>query len=195
MSSSLSKKRSIALSYGVVVDPTPTLYIDSAHVLACRILNYLWHNWGSDKFGLRQGEVDLYSVNVPLIEELLASGGLKVYWTTLWRNSYGRLFENVSGSRKLGPATQSSDATKAPGTSAEAPEAKIPKDLQTRPLLFKWSPDIDDLINPTADILPIGSDGWAIHNGSASVTPLNAAFAESYCIGEDTKGSEWKMKF
>jgi broad specificity polyphosphatase/5'/3'-nucleotidase SurE len=191
MSSSLSKKRSIALSYGIFVHPTPITYVDPAHELACRIMNHLWQNWGSDDSGLRHGEVDLYNINIPLIEELLAGRSLKIYWTTLWRNSYGRLFENVSGSRKPNDRTiilPGSDATL-----AEVPESNASKHLETSPLLFNWSPDIEDLMNPTANFPPVGSDGWAIHNGWASVTPLRAAFAESYCAAANTKGSEWKL--
>jgi broad specificity polyphosphatase/5'/3'-nucleotidase SurE len=174
-----------------MVHPTPTTYFDSANELACRIINHLWHNWGSDDTGLRSGEVDLYNVNIPLIEGLLADGSLKVHWTTLWRNSYGRLFENISDSSEsedrtiLLPAEESR-------TFHEVPEPKVSK--KPNPLLFKWSPDIDHLINPTIDMLPLGSDGRAIFNGWASVTPLRAAFAESYHTGADAKGSELTMK-
>jgi tubulin--tyrosine ligase len=191
MSSSLAKKRSIALSYGMVVDPTPTTYVNPAHVLACRIMNYLWYNWGSENSGLRQGEVDLYSINIPMIEDLLADQGLKISWTTLLRNSYGRLFENIAEE----PEILQRHGTGASGESwaiSEAPESKVPKN-QVTPLLFKWSPDIGGLINPTVRSLPVGSDAWAIHNGRVSVTPLRAAFAEPYCA-KDNDGSVREMK-
>jgi len=189
MSSSLAKKRSIALSYGRLDHLTTTAYVDCAHELACRVLNHLWHNWGSDDSGLRQGEVDLYSVNIPLVEGLLSDGGLKVYWTTLWRNTYGQLFENASGTRNL-----EYRKIMPPDSDATETEVQAEKSLASSPLLFEWSPDLDPLINPTVDLLPVGSDGWAIYHGWASVTPLRTAFAESHWTG-DTQGSEWKMKF
>jgi len=43
--------------------------------------------------GIRDGEVDLYNVNIPMIEKLLSSDCLPVTWSTMWRNSYGRLFQ------------------------------------------------------------------------------------------------------
>ena len=194
MSASLSKVRSIALSYGIVIHPTPNSYLDCAHNLAGRIINHLWCKWGSDDCGLRPGEVDLYSVNIPLIEELLAEGSLKIHWTTLWRNSYGSLFEDISGSKKSEDRTimlAVSDVTKESRVFTEVPEPKIPKTTEFHPLSFKWSPDIDHLIYPSDEILPVGSDGWAIYHGWASVTPLRAAFAESCCTGT---GSEWNLE-
>jgi len=185
MSASLSKKRSIAVSFGMVVDPTPTTYVDSAHKLACRIVDYLWNNWGSDDSGLRQGEVDLYSINIPLIEGLVADHGLKICRTTLWRNSYGRLFENIPGPEIMLPGP---DASR---TLAGVPESKIPQDQETSPLLFKWSPDMEDLINPTTSSSPVGSDDWALCNGWASVTPLRATFSESDCAGAS---AEWEFE-
>lgn len=186
MSASLSKKRSIALSYGTFIHPTPTTYSDSAHELACRIISHLWYNWGPDDSGLRNSEVDLYSINIPLIEELLTDRGLRICWTTLWRNSYGSLFESISGSRKPNDRTiilPGPDATEESPALPEVSESKILKNQATSLLLFKWSPGMDDLMNPSVDLPPVGSDDWALCNGRASVTPLKAAFAESYCAG------------
>ena len=98
MSSSLSKIRSVAISYATLFEPTPEAYFDSAHNQGCHIINHLWNNWGEDECGLRDRDVDLYPVNIPLIEQILGVDGLKVCWTRLFRNSYGQLFKNVSGS-------------------------------------------------------------------------------------------------
>lgn len=57
MSSSLSKVRSIALSYGTVLRPTPVKYFDPAHQLSLKIISYLWNNWGHDEGGLKDSEV------------------------------------------------------------------------------------------------------------------------------------------
>jgi len=122
-----------------------------------------------------------------MIEELLADRGVQISWTTLLPNSYGRLFKSISEEPKI-PGTGASDASWA---LSEAPESE---DQQITPLLFKWSPDIGDLINPTVKSLPVRSDAWAIHNGCASVTPLRAAFAEPYCDKADNEGSVREMK-
>jgi tubulin--tyrosine ligase len=194
MSSALSKMRSIAISYGTVVHPTPTTYFEPAHELGCRIISHLWNNWGQDQCGLRAGEVDLYSVNIPLIEEIISKEGLPIAWTRIWRNSYGRLFKDVSG------LSSNNQLVQAPGPDATT-EHKIkasgpsPEDQETGDLLFKWAPEMKGLITPLPDSLPVGTDGWAIHKGMVSVTPLRATFGEPQ--GNETLDADkivWKMK-
>ena len=163
MSSSLSKTRSIALSYGTMVHPTPETYLEPAHNQGCRIMNHLWNNWGEDDCGLRVGEVDLYSVNIPLIEQILGVDGLKVCWTRLWRNSYGQLFKNVSGSIDH-PTGQT--------------QTSGPEEAAIGGLSFKWSPEMEGLVSPSLDSLPVGSDTWGIHHGHICVTPLRASLGE-----------------
>ncbi|KAF9056188.1 survival protein sure-like phosphatase/nucleotidase [Panaeolus papilionaceus] len=191
MSSSLSKKRAIALSYGTMIHPTPQTFFEPAHSLACRIIKHLWENWGEDECGLREGEVDLYSINIPLIQDILTEEGLKICWTHMWRNSYGRLFKSVASGKvnqKVNP----------PGPDAIADskaEASVPNDSESSELLFKWSPDMLGLINPSIDTLPIGSDGWALHQGWVSVTPLRASFGEPHTHRSvDAENFVWKMK-
>jgi len=169
MSSSLSKIRSIAISFGTMVHPTPEAYLEPAHRQGCHVLNHLWNNWGEDECGLRDGEIDLYSVNIPLIEQILGTGGLKVCWTRLWRNSYGQLFKNVSGridhpTVAVGPDPLTGQ-TQTSGSEGGG-------------LLFLWSPKMEGIISPSLDSLPVGSDSWAIHRGLISVTPLRATFGE-----------------
>ena len=194
MSSSLSKKRAIAISYGTIVHPTPTTYFEPAHRMSCKIINHLWNNWGEDECGLRDGEVDLYSVNIPLIENILSNEGLKICWTRMWRNSYGRLFKNISQANSSnrsvqapGPDTITNRQTEASGPSLE--------DEESGNLLFKFAPEMKGLITPSLATLPIGSDGWALHHGWVSVTPLRASFGEPHTHGGvDPERLMWKMK-
>ena len=169
MSSSLSKIRSVALSYGTMIHPTPEAYFNPAHNQGCRIINHLWNNWGEDECGLRDGEIDLYTVNIPLIEKILAVDGLKVCWTRLFRNSYGQLFKNLSG-----------HPTVAAGSDPLTGQTKTsdPEEGDIGSLLFKWSPMIEGLILPALDSLPVGSDTWALHQGLICVTPLRASLGE-----------------
>ena len=170
VSSSLSKMRSVALSYGTMVHPTPETYFDAAHNHGCRIINHLWNNWGKDESGLRDGEVDLYTVNIPLIEQILGVDGLKVCWTRLWHNSYGQLFKNVSGS--IGRPTV------AVGPDPGQTQTSGPDEAAIGSLLFKWSPTIKELMSRPLDSLPVGSDTWALRQGLICVTPLRASFGE-----------------
>ncbi|KAF7347813.1 Sure-like protein [Mycena venus] len=191
LSGSLSKTRSIAVSYGNVVHPTPKTYFEPAHVLAGRIVRYLWDNWGHDDGGLRAGEVDLYNVNIPLIEGLLTDEGLKIIWTTMWRNSYGRLFKAVSGETP-GTAQQSANAAGPDASMADAQGVQETSSVDT--LAFKFSPAMEGLIHPDESSLPVGSDGWAIFKGYASVTPLRSSYAEPSQDATDIEDRIWKMK-
>ncbi|GJE86092.1 survival protein sure-like phosphatase/nucleotidase [Phanerochaete sordida] len=175
LSSSLSKVRSIAVSYATITRPIPDAWFEPAHQLASGIIRHLWDNWGRDDRGIRNDEVDLYSINVPMLESLLGPADIPIYWTRMWRNSYGRLFtEHVVSKPATSPAgpdsLDSNEQGILPGTGGANGTCKD--------LVFKFSPEMGNLINPTADELPVGSDGWAIRNGWVSVTPMRAAFAE-----------------
>jgi 5'/3'-nucleotidase SurE len=191
LSSSLSKTRAIAISYATVHHPTPSVFFEPAHILGGQITNYLWHNWGEDKGGLRGSEVDLYSMNIPLVAGLLSDEGLKICWTKLWRNSYGRLFQTAS-MPELGDS-KSTPNDSANSTSVKSFSSSSASDI-SKDLIFKWSPDMTGLIMPSS-ALPPGSDGWAIHKGWVSVTALRASFAEA-AVNEidDIEDKVWKMK-
>jgi len=49
-----------------------------------------------------------------MIEDLLADQGVKIFWTTLLRNSYGRLFKNISEEPEIpaSPGTSGASGTK-----------------------------------------------------------------------------------
>ncbi|KAJ7181682.1 survival protein sure-like phosphatase/nucleotidase [Mycena crocata] len=190
LSASLSKTRSIAVSYGTVVHPTPTTYFEPAHVLACGILTQLWNNWGQDKGGLREAEVDLYNVNIPLVQGLLTEEGLKIVWTSMWRNSYGRLFKALPDAAPDELANPAGPDALNAGPSNDEPRSTN----RGGALAFKFSPAMEGLIYPEESSLPVGSDGWAMYKGWASVTPLRSSFAEPPQEVQDVEDRVWKMK-
>jgi tubulin--tyrosine ligase len=190
LSSSLSKVRSIALSYGTVVHPTPKIFFNPAHALSCRIITYLWDNWGTDKDGLRNGEVDLYNVNIPMIEGLLNEGGMPIYWTNMWRSSYGRLFKSVCTSNEVNMPSGGPDSDLSAKELDASPALEGPKE-DTSGLVFKFSPDFRGLITPSMALVPEGTDAWAINKGWASVTPLQATYAEP--AGEEGRRVEHRV--
>ena len=194
MSSSLSKVRSIAVSYGHVLHPTPETLSDPAHSLAVNIINHLWQNWGVDHGGLRRNEVDLYNINIPLIMNLLTEDGLPIYWTTIWRSSYGQLFKRVPPPETSGSTPRVDPAGPDAASSHSVPVQNT--SLSTENLVFKWSPQMKDLINPPPSSLVVGSDGWAIDEGAVSVTPLRASFAEPpQTLDEEAiDNRRWKIK-
>lgn len=142
-------------------------------------------------------------MNVPMVEGLLSEPGLTVCWTRIWRNSYGRLFKTH---RERDPAAaQSTVSAAGPDSSSEDPQGTRTGVLDEQAtqrdvggLVFKFGPDMTDLINPAAASVPIGTDGWAIRKGWVSVTPMCATFAEPVEwvteSEEDMESKVWRLK-
>lgn len=104
-------------------------------------------------------------MNIPMVKGLLDEEGLKVCWTSIWRNSYGRLFKHHMIAEPL--------------ASSAGPDADVSQNEGQ--LVFKFAPDMSGVLNPRES--PVGSDGWAIAQGWASVTALRASFAEAEVSG------------
>jgi len=105
-----------------------------------------------------------------MIPQLLSSEGLPVFWTTLWRNSYGRLFEECSNACQ----TEIAEA----GPDSDRIVQQDPPTMGSLPLTFRFAPDFQGIISPDPKLLPEGCDAWALAHGAASVTPLAPSFAE-----------------
>ncbi|KAG6813273.1 hypothetical protein H0H92_012687 [Tricholoma furcatifolium] len=109
----------------------------------------------------------------------------------MWRNSYGRLFKSTSvpGDHALMPAGPDAlDAT----SDGNNVRSATPGDHGR--LAFKFAPDMKDLINPDPSSLPAASDGWAMHHGWVSVTPLRASFGEPVTDNLSMDDRIWKLK-
>jgi tubulin---tyrosine ligase len=210
MSASLSRKRAIALSYGTFLYPTPASLFHPAHRLAGAIITQLWNNWGPDPEGIRgDGEVDLYNVNIPMVTKLLSSEGIGITWSTMWRNSYGRLFSPQHPAIQP-PATNQEipvgrpDSPNVDLSSGDAGKTSTKSSPVPSPLLFKFSPDMQNLVKPSLSSLPTNTDAWAVHSDLATVTPLRASFAEpppeismtfpGEAASFETGVRHWKMK-
>lgn len=200
LSSSLSKSRSIALSYGTMGGyPSQTLF-DPAHALSAKIIQYIWDNWGKDEGGLRSGEVDLYSINIPMIPALLGENTLPIIWTRVWRNTYHSLFKVYSPEQEQTAKLEHSDLqvglNSSIKTSAQATAQAQGDNPATGSLSFRFSPDLSGLIGLQPSTLPEGCDSWAIEKGWVSVSPLRASFGEPHEIaaGGSIQDRIWKMK-
>lgn len=162
-----------------MVHPTPKEFDEPAHKLSGRIINRLLANWGNEEV--------LYSVNIPLVQGLLEPDGLTIYWTTVWKNHYGRLFKETKENPEVIKETfQGTDAT-------ITSEHAVNEGDEERNLVFKFSPDIGGILNPKD--APAGSDGWALAEGAVSVTALQPSFAERPSDEFRTVNDRvWKMK-
>jgi len=191
LASTLSGVRSIALSYGNMIKRIPTTYHDPAFKLSSKIINHLLDNWGP------YGNKVLYSVNIPMIDKLLDNEEMKVYWTSVWKCNYGRLFQEVPGPADTN-APRSVEATTLKTTDAiTSLEGDVSSQYVAggQNLVFAFKPDLSALLSPTA--APEGSDGWALNVGAVSVTPYLTSFAElpeSEYSFSSSQDREWKFK-
>lgn len=87
----------IAVSYGPILGSAATHHttpetLALANDAAVEACHRLWADWGREPEG---GLVQVYSINVPLDEEVLAKDKRRFCWTTIRRNTYGSLFRTV----------------------------------------------------------------------------------------------------
>lgn len=83
----------IALSYAVVSRPIAPRLLALAAETSVDVCKKLFDNWAHDPAPGRAGRVQIYSVNVPLVEHYLERGNRKAVYTALWKNAYGSLFK------------------------------------------------------------------------------------------------------
>lgn len=92
---------------------------------------------------MRGDEVDLYNVNIPMVEGLLSEEGLRICWTHMWRNSYGRLFKahtSPAAASAAGITAAGPDSTPAYAVASipSVPNSEIsPGDIEN--LVFKFA--------------------------------------------------------
>lgn len=155
----------IAVSYGVVERPVPPRCVQLAHEVAVEVCKRLFDDWGYED---RQAGrlVQVYSVNVPLVESAIEKANRKVCFTTLWRNTYGQLF--IPTKRTVGGWKFGDDADQQEREAGETEDKR---------LRFSFAPDFHPVINPDPDLMEEGTDAWAFYHGYTSVTPLRAEYA------------------
>ncbi|KAK4198615.1 tubulin-tyrosine ligase [Triangularia verruculosa] len=168
LEAAVCKRRAIALSYAFFTRNHDTEIILKASRQSVRVIEALWKQWPED------GSVDLYSVNVPLLEGLeegkvLFTGMLQNYW------GEGSCFTEVDGSvdGEVEDEERIREGEKRPGE--EKPEEV--KGLHSHKH-FKWSPKFTDVYKSVDEAGP-GNDGWAVKEGNTSITPLKANFFQA----------------
>ncbi|KAK4119313.1 sure-like protein [Parathielavia appendiculata] len=176
LEAAVCRHRAIALSYAFFSRNHDTVIIGKASRRSVSVIEALVREWPRD------GSVDLYSVNVPLLENLeegkvLYTGMLQNYW------GLGSCFTEVDGSVD-GEEEDEERIRKEEGAAEEAGEGGgSDGDAQSKPAChthkhFKWSPRFTDVYQ-SVDEAPPGNDGWAVKEGHTSVTPLKANFFQA----------------
>ncbi|KAI1654804.1 sure-like protein [Daldinia decipiens] len=188
LEAAVCRRKAIALSYAFFSRNHDPTIIDAATRHSVRVIEKLYAQWPTDK------SVDLYSVNVPLIEGVDEH---KTLWTEMLQNYWGEssvCFEEVEGS--VGDEEEEEERIRE-GEEAGASGGVDPKTNsegdetgQTRykHRHFKWAPKFADVYKSVEESPP-GNDGWAVKEGFTSVTPMKANFyhTATHLHGEELK--------
>ncbi|KAK3903821.1 survival protein sure-like phosphatase/nucleotidase [Staphylotrichum tortipilum] len=172
LEAAVCQQRAVALSYAFFSRNHDTGIIQKASRQGVRVIEALVRDWPED------GSVDLYSVNVPLLEGLEEG---KVLFTPMLQNYWGpgSCFTEVDGSVD-GEEEEEERIRDVEGqVEEEGGVAKgEPKPACHTHKHFKWSPRFTDVYK-SVDEAPPGNDGWAVKEGHTSVTPLKANFFQT----------------
>ncbi|KAF7853387.1 hypothetical protein EAF04_010681 [Stromatinia cepivora] len=162
MEAAVCKRKAIALSYAFFTRNHDPEIIGGASRIGVKIIEYLYNNWGEG--------VDLYTVNVPLVEGVEER---KVLWTNMLQNYWGEgsCFEEVDGKDEDADEEEEKIREKE-GQQGEGEEKKVAGHTHKH---FKWAPRFTDVHKSVEEAEP-GNDGWAVKEGFTSVTPLKANF-------------------
>ncbi|TGO26326.1 hypothetical protein BPAE_0062g00480 [Botrytis paeoniae] len=164
MEAAICKRKAIALSFAFFTRNHDPEIIAGASRVGVKIIEYLYNNWGEG--------VDLYTVNVPLVEGVEKN---KILWTTMLQNYWGEgsCFEEVDGNDEDADEEEEKIREKEGQQGEGGGEGK--KAVGHTHKHFKWAPRFTDVYKSVEEAEP-GNDGWAVKEGYTSVTPLKANF-------------------
>lgn len=145
-------RKAIALSFAFFSRNHDPEIITGASRLSVRVIEYLYANWPADK------EVDLYSVNVPLIEGVEDK---KIMWTDMLQNYWGpaSCFEEVED-ESVDPDEEESMIRNQESVEHVDEGKRVPHKHKH----FKWAPRMAD-VHKSVEEAPPGNDGWAVSQG------------------------------
>jgi len=134
--------------------PSLTLSSRGASRLSVQIIEYLYKNWGEN--------VDLYSVNVPLVEGV---ENKKVMWTSMLQNYWGEgsCFQEVEDEEGNADEEEYNIREK-----EGVPDQNIVRHTHKH---FKWAPKFSDVYKSVEEAGP-GNDGWVVQEGHTRLVQL-----------------------
>lgn len=154
--------RAIALSFAFFTRNHDPLIIEGAARHGVRVIEKLYADWPTD------GSLDLYSVNVPLVEGVEQN---KTIWAKMLQNYWreGSCFEEVVGGSAAagdGDAEEERIREGAGGEVQGGAAGGSGGDLAhlQRSRYFKWSPKFGEVYKSVEEAGP-GNDGWAVQSG------------------------------
>ncbi|RYO81589.1 hypothetical protein DL763_008540 [Monosporascus cannonballus] len=189
LEAAVCRKRAIALSYAFFSRNHDPAIIDGASKHAARVIETLYGQWPED------GSIDLYTVNVPLVEGVGANktvftGMLQNYWeegTTCFQEVEAEISDGDEDEERIREGEQAAEGIDgAPENGDDIAEKK--KGLAHRH--FRWAPRFADVFRSVEESPP-GNDGWCVKEGLTSVTPMKANF---WHAATNLHGSELKLQ-
>ncbi|XP_044716206.1 tubulin-tyrosine ligase family domain-containing protein [Hirsutella rhossiliensis] len=187
LEAAVCKRRSIALSFAFFSRNHDPVIIEAACRHSVRVIDALYKQWPTD------ASADLYSVNVPLVEDVEKH---KTLWTNVLQNYWaeGSCFQEIDGEAgdaveeeariREGPGGEvendgGSQAPTAQVNSTSGGKAEVGGESRKTGHVhkhFKWAPRLTDVYKSVAESEP-GNDGRTVMEGNTSITPLKANFA------------------
>ncbi|KAJ2897916.1 hypothetical protein MKZ38_004291 [Zalerion maritima] len=167
LEAAICRKKSIALSFAFFTRNHDPLVINAACRHSVKVVEKLYKQWPED------GTVDLYSVNVPLVEGV---EGHKTIWTSMLQNYWKRdgCFMEVEGS--VGDEEEEEERIREGVDGEVSGGSAVAAGHKHRH--FKWAPRFGDVYKSVEQAGP-GNDGWTVKEGQTSVTPLKANFCQA----------------
>jgi broad specificity polyphosphatase/5'/3'-nucleotidase SurE len=146
--------------------------VNDCCLLSVKLINHLLRIWTP--------EVHMYNVNIPLFKDVLST---KVYFTRLLENQTGSLFRLISAEEtETLDLCSSQTAAKAEQNLREEGKAEDTDEIEGGYgdiRQWTWSLDfkgLEKFVNEHGHKGGGMTDGWAINQRWASVTPLRATF-------------------
>lgn len=191
MEGAICRKKSIALSYAFFSRDHDPNTIEAASRMSLKLIEHFSLQWDND--------VDLYSINVPLVKDVQ---NRKVFFTYTLQNYWksGSSFTEVEASDDEDANTQEHKIREAGELEGTTPD--VVKSARHKHKHFQWTPKFSDVYQSVEESEP-GNDGWTIQQGHVrygsfskqatigsvltlgSVTPLKANFMHtSLPLGE-----------
>jgi tubulin---tyrosine ligase len=155
MEAAVCKRKAVALSFAFFTRNHDPVIIEGASRHSVRVIEALYKQWPED------GSVDLYSVNVPLVEGV---GARKTLWTGILQNYWkeGSCFQVAEESDA--DEDEEEERIREQGETEEGNEGGEVVRSGHRHKHFKWNPKFADVYR-SVDEAPPGNDGWAVKEG------------------------------
>ncbi|KJK81859.1 putative tubulin-tyrosine ligase [Metarhizium anisopliae BRIP 53293] len=180
LEAAVCRRKAIALSFAFFSRNHDPLIIEAACRHGVRVIEALYKQWPTDE------SVDVYSVNVPLVEGVEEH---KTLWADMLQNYWkeGSCFQEIDGD------TGDADEEEARIRQGEIDNGSTLQEKKGhKHKHFKWAPRMADVYKSVEESGP-GNDGRIIRDGNTSITPMKANFAISHPVPAATEfefGSE-----